>query len=125
MHKSVQEITHKIAEMTGVTVSDILSTKRQSIVVMAKWLLILVLYRYTRLSFPAIGRMLGGRDHSTIVHALQSVEELLQDDKLFIMLANEICDWVETYGATVRERTDSKYLLNFRKREEPCNILIS
>ena len=42
----------------------------------------------TTSSYPEIGRKFGGRDHTTIMHAVKKVEELLIND-------SEMCDDVE------------------------------
>ena len=36
--------------------------------------------KYTNSSFKTIGLNFGGRDHSTVIHAIQSVEEAMKDD---------------------------------------------
>ena len=35
----------------------------------------------TDLSFPAIARLFGGRDHTTVIHAVTKVERLMREDK--------------------------------------------
>ena len=37
----------------------------------------------TTKSLPDIGRAFGGRDHTTVLHAVRKVEELMRDDKIF------------------------------------------
>ena len=39
--------------------------------------------RYTQASFPAIGDRFGGRDHSTVIHATQVVDQRIKDDPTF------------------------------------------
>jgi chromosomal replication initiator protein len=36
--------------------------------------------KYTSTSFPAIGMMFGGRDHSTVIHASRTIEQRIKDD---------------------------------------------
>ena len=48
----------------------------------------------TRHSFPEIGRRFGGRDHTTVLHPVRRIEELILSDAAFAgviqMLKNEI-----------------------------------
>lgn len=39
-----------------------------------------LLRRYTSLSYKAIGRLFGGRDHSTVMHAMEKIQDVMQTD---------------------------------------------
>ena len=39
--------------------------------------------RYTQLTLALIGENFGGRDHSTVIHALESVEDMMKTDSNF------------------------------------------
>ncbi len=39
--------------------------------------------RYTQLTLALIGENFGGRDHSTVIHALESVEDMMKTDPNF------------------------------------------
>jgi chromosomal replication initiator protein len=39
--------------------------------------------RYTQLTLALIGENFGGRDHSTVIHALESVEDMMKTDANF------------------------------------------
>ena len=66
--KNLKDIA-EIAEAHGYTVADILGPSRRKKLVAVRRLCILML-REKGYSTTEIGRVLGGRDHSTIVHAL-------------------------------------------------------
>lgn len=40
-------------------------------------------HRRTPYSLPQIGRLFGGRDHTTVIHAIKTVERLIGEDKAF------------------------------------------
>jgi chromosomal replication initiator protein len=35
----------------------------------------------TELSYPAIARLFGGRDHTTVIHAVEKTQRLMREDK--------------------------------------------
>jgi chromosomal replication initiator protein DnaA len=39
-----------------------------------------VLREYFNISYPAIGKEIGGRDHTTVIHSYDKITELLKDD---------------------------------------------
>lgn len=56
---------------------EVLGPRRFPHLVAARQLTAYALRRYFGLSYPRIGRLLGGRDHTTIIHACRSVERAL------------------------------------------------
>ena len=61
------------ADALGILRADILRQGRAKIQVKARWIASWVMYKHTRNSSAEIGRRLGGRDHSTILHGLSTV----------------------------------------------------
>jgi chromosomal replication initiation ATPase DnaA len=60
-----------------VTVNEMLSHRRLGVVVAARHLAMWLMCTHTKLSLPAIGRELGGRDHTTIVHGRDKIKSML------------------------------------------------
>ena len=46
--------------------------------------------RYTQLTLALIGENFGGRDHSTVIHALESVEDMMKTDASFKNSVDEL-----------------------------------
>ena len=46
--------------------------------------------KYTQCSLAVIGKQCGDKDHSTVIHAIKTVSNLLETDKQFKMLYTEI-----------------------------------
>jgi chromosomal replication initiator protein len=46
--------------------------------------------RYTQLTLALIGQNFGGRDHSTVIHALEMVEDLMKTDTNFKNSVDEL-----------------------------------
>lgn len=68
---SRQRILQEVSIKHGVSVIDIKSKRRSQDVVPARFEACYRLKNETTMSLPAIGRYLGGRDHTTILHAIR------------------------------------------------------
>lgn len=82
----IREIIKAVCEWYGVTAIDLASTRRLSYLVRARQVAMYLAKNLTLCSFPQIGRVLGGRDHTTVMYgvekitlAMQSNEELRAD----------------------------------------------
>lgn len=77
---SPEEIQKKVAEHFNVRVSDMHSVRRLRTVVRPRQIAMYLTKTLTPLSLPEIGRKFGGRDHTTVLHAVKKVEELISKD---------------------------------------------
>ena len=78
---TVEKIIDEVARTFGVTSDDIRSSKRSSSVSNARQLSMYVVREITQMSLSSIGEEFGGRDHSTIVYAIQQAEKTISKDK--------------------------------------------
>jgi len=74
----------------NVTVDDIKSKNKNQAVAVPRQAAMYLMRRHTPLSTTEIGRLLGNRDHSTVVHANRKVQAWLKDNKDFSMIMYEI-----------------------------------
>lgn len=65
-------IAERICKATGFTMREIRSQRRSMDLVLARQAIAYWITRQTAHSMPAIGRFLGGRDHTTILHAIRT-----------------------------------------------------
>lgn len=77
---TVEKIIEEVSKTFGVSADDIRSSKRSSSVSNARQIAIYVVREITQLPMTSIGDEFGGRDHSTIVYALQQVEKNMERD---------------------------------------------
>ncbi len=77
---TVSKIIEEVARTFGVAVNDIRSTKRSAAVSKARQISIYAVREITQMPMTSIGDEFGGRDHSTIVYAIQQVEKMMQQD---------------------------------------------
>jgi chromosomal replication initiator protein len=65
------------AEMFGFSVEEIKGKSRQRPLVTARQIAMYVFRDLTDLSYPAIAREFGGRDHTTVIHAVEKIKSLM------------------------------------------------
>lgn len=82
-HITIEGIQKKVCEYYGIKFSDITSTKRVKSIARARQVAMYLAKQLTTKSFPEIGRNFGGKDHSTVVHSVKKVNELMQSDREF------------------------------------------
>lgn len=83
----VEDILRVVSKHYGVTRADLLSSRRTANVVRPRQIAMYLAKILTLRSLPEIGRRFGGRDHTTVLHAVRKIEGLVQGDKA---LAEEI-----------------------------------
>lgn len=71
---SMARIMRAVALRTGVSTLEIKSPRRFKKIVRARMLYIWITHKLTSRSLTQIGRFTGGRDHSTVIHAIRSVD---------------------------------------------------
>lgn len=78
-------IITEVCNYLGVSVGRIIGNKRTAKLVNARHLIADILYRdrFLNMSMAEIGRLLGGRDHSSIVHAVKKITDYCETDEQF------------------------------------------
>lgn len=80
---TLDDIVRKVCAHYGVKLCDLLSKSRRQTIVQARQLAMYLSHKYTDLSLSQIGRRIGGRDHSTVLHSCAQVERRVATDKGF------------------------------------------
>lgn len=78
---SVQSILEVVSRRFNLSISQLLSKCRERNLVIPRQVAIYLSRKLTNLSLSEIGGYIGGRDHSTIIHADNKISEILQKDK--------------------------------------------
>ena len=78
---TIDEIQKKVAEYYSVRVSDMHSPRRARTVARPRQVAMYLSKQLTPRSLPEIGRKFGGRDHTTVIHAVKKIEELMGEEK--------------------------------------------
>ena len=83
----IEDIQRVVARQYNVSRADLLSSRRTANVVRPRQIAMYLAKTLTLRSLPEIGRRFGGRDHTTVLHAVRKIEGLVDNDT---MLAEEI-----------------------------------
>jgi chromosomal replication initiator protein len=76
----VEEIQQLVAERFGISRAELVGSSRAARPLRARQVAILLTRELTDLSLPQIGRLYGGRDHSTVLNSLRRIEASLDQD---------------------------------------------
>lgn len=77
---TVKSITKLVAARYGVAIKDVLSQRRASRLVRARWIVMTLAHRLTAHSLNEIGRAMGGRDHSSVAHGIRTIGDQIESD---------------------------------------------
>jgi chromosomal replication initiator protein len=78
---TIDEIQRKVAEYYHLKLSDLLSARRAREVARPRQVAMYLAKKLTPRSLPEIGRRFGGRDHTTVMHAVKRIDELRAADR--------------------------------------------
>ncbi|MFV0300733.1 MAG: chromosomal replication initiator protein DnaA [Paracoccus sp. (in: a-proteobacteria)] len=78
---SIEEIQRKVAEHYNVRLADLIGPKRVRTVARPRQIAMSLSKQLTNRSLPEIGRRVGGREHTTIMHGVKKIEELAASDE--------------------------------------------
>ena len=78
---SVEEIQQQVAERFGISRAELIGSSRAATPLRARQVAIYLTREMTDLSLPQIGRLYGGRDHTTVLNSLRRIEASLGEDE--------------------------------------------
>ncbi len=77
---SPEAILEAVAQEFNITVSELKGPRRMRRISVPRQMAMYLLRDLSQLSFPQIGELLGGRDHTTVMHGATKIEKGLQED---------------------------------------------
>ncbi|WP_454615700.1 chromosomal replication initiator protein DnaA, partial [Bradyrhizobium cenepequi] len=92
----IEDIQRVVARQYNVSRSDLLSSRRTANVVRPRQVAMYLAKTLTLRSLPEIGRRFGGRDHTTVLHAVRKIEALVAKD-------NSLSEEVESLKRQLQE----------------------
>lgn len=84
---SIDDIQRKVAEHYNIRMAEMSSARRARAVARPRQVAMFLAKRLTSRSLPEIGRKFGNRDHTTVLHGVRRIEELIQSD---VSLAEDV-----------------------------------
>ena len=82
---TIEEIQRRVAEHYNIRLSDMIGPKRVRTIARPRQIAMYLAKHLTPRSLPEIGRRFGGRDHTTIMHGVRKIEEMMATD-------SQLCD---------------------------------
>ena len=82
-HITIDEIQKRVAEHFNIRLSDMHSPRRARAVARPRQVAMYLAKQLTTRSLPEIGRKFGGRDHTTVMHAVKRIDQLRATDASF------------------------------------------
>ncbi|HER27667.1 MAG TPA: chromosomal replication initiator protein DnaA, partial [Rhodospirillales bacterium] len=80
---TIEEIQKQVASHFNIRISDMHSARRARSVARPRQVAMYLAKQLTSRSLPEIGRNFGGRDHTTVMHAVKKIDELRECDSSF------------------------------------------
>jgi chromosomal replication initiator protein len=77
---TIDEIQKRVAEHFNIKLAEMTSSRRARVVARPRQVAMYLAKQLTSRSLPEIGRKFGGRDHTTVIHAVKKIEELIELD---------------------------------------------
>ena len=86
----ISVVQKAVADYYGISVEALKGKKKSKNIAYPRQLAMYLARLLTNESFPRIGLEFGGRDHSTVIHAVDKIESDLKDNKALNEIINEI-----------------------------------
>ena len=91
-----QVILEATSKMFGFPIEEIIGKKRQRPLVTARQVAMYVFRELTDLSYPAIAREFGGRDHTTVIHAVEKISAQMRTQR---PIYDQVTELIQTIRA--------------------------
>ncbi len=90
-HLALDEIIKIIAGFYNTDPEQIYNKTRKKEIVYVRQVAMYILREYFNISYPAIGKEIGGRDHTTVIHSYERVKENMKNDPNLIQEIEQLC----------------------------------
>ena len=87
---TIDDILEKVCQHFGVSQQHVISKSRKRDYVQVRQVSMYLAQKYTKMPASRIGQLIGGRDHSTVIHSCSAIEQRLKLDKGFVEELNSI-----------------------------------
>ena len=95
---TAKAILDATAEMYGFAIADLIGQSRRRPLVTARQVGMYVFRELTDFSYPAIGREFGGRDHTTVIHAVEKITQQMKERHAIFDQVNELIRIIKLGG---------------------------
>jgi chromosomal replication initiator protein len=92
---TIDAILSAVSESTGISLTEIVGDKRSRTIVESRHLAMYLARELTDSSLPKIGERIGNRDHTTVLHAVDKIAKLMQQDREMYNLVQRLTSKVK------------------------------
>ncbi len=89
---TLARITKTVAEHYKLSIEEIKSKNNSRQIAVPRQVAMYLCKRLTKHSFPEIGREFGGKHHTTVMHSVDKIENIIKDDRNFHRVVSELID---------------------------------
>lgn len=93
---TISKILKEVSKYYAVTVSDLASSKRSSLISHARHVAMYLSRELTNTSLPKIGKDIGNRDHPTVIYAINKISSLLKTDRVVYNEVQELTSKIKS-----------------------------
>lgn len=118
------QIFSEVTRLTGITRDQMSSRSRKREIIIARHGAISLIKNYTTLTLKQVGALFGRRDHSTVLHAIECVENCPSLDRSFRWMANVVlvgevqaACLIDVSGSLFGDWIKMKYPLMYRDQD--------
>ena len=108
---SIEDIQRQVSAHYNIRANDMFSSRRAAAIARPRQIAMFLAKDLTSLSYPAIGRSFGGRDHTTVMHAVKKIEKLMAEDNL-------LCSDIDLLRGLLAEAKQTAFL--FGNNHDVC-----
>ena len=87
---TIDDIIERVCNHYNVSQQNVMSKSRKRDYVVVRQVSMYLAQKYTKMPAARIGQLIGKRDHSTVIHSCNAVEQRLKVDKAFVEELNSI-----------------------------------
>jgi chromosomal replication initiator protein len=80
---TIEQIQRKVGELFNIKVADLKAKNRTKAIAFPRQVAMYLARQLTHASLAEVGRAFGGKDHTTVLHAVDKIQTMLQDDPKF------------------------------------------
>lgn len=92
----VETIAREVCEKYSITITQLKSRSRTNEIAFPRQLSMYLSCMMTELSTTEIGRVFGGRDHTTVIHAREKIKKMISSDPFFLENVNKLTDRIRS-----------------------------
>ena len=96
--ESIENIQKAVCKYFKIKISDIRSKKRIKSFSEPRQIAMYLCRKISKDSYPEIGKKFGGKDHSTVIHAVKKIEKRIETDKEFKNIIFKIENQIKLRG---------------------------